>query len=558
MENGQDVATMRQSQITPNHFSQSYECEESLDSCSSVDDGVRDEVRDGVLDENISGDQSRTDTEITPQNNREISLPLSSLVHAYPVEQVYTHQNSRISAANDADIVLPHIITPISVVPVKTTCWCISEVSDGRPFIKSAKFLVSVILIVIILAMSALMSAIVLLTTQQKHSNQTNTPQGRSDPPLTFPPSLSPSSYISINATCGNGNIGNGVCPNNLCCSSWGYCGSTLSHCDSFLLPTSPPSSNILPIQNHNDSRLVAYLGNWQSCPDFSQFENYTHIVIAFAVTYTWAPAKNLCSMTCHIDTPPVCENNLNKELIRRLQDSGRKVMISFGGAGMGGKWNGDPNNCWDYCFGRVRSVVERLTEIVTSLSLDGVDINYLYFYEDGQNESNFTKGKEAQTFIKNITTGLRDSLPRGSLISHSIQDYDLIPESQYYSLLSNLSSQLDFLMVHYYNGHSRPILDGIHAPESERISALSHYTRIVNNLFSGDSTKVVFGFCISDCNDSNANGIEAAAVMKNLSNHHSCNGGAFFWNAQTDKDGTWSSEVSTILKKSSGCSNDQ
>ena len=545
----EDVEAMRQSQVHQDDFSQRSESQESLDSCDSV--------HDRSLDENMTEDQSQTDTERNPENIRESALPLSSLVHAFPVEPDYNQQDNCMSPTNNVDANLPHIVTPISVFPVETTCWCIAEVSDGRPFIKSTKFLVMVTLFVMLLAIIALISAVVLLTTQDKNSKTNHTLQERSTPPVTFPPSVSPSQVILTNATCGNGNIGNGICPNNLCCSTWGYCGSTISHCNPFPEPTSPPSSYIPPIQLYNDSRLIAYLGNWQSCPDLNQYENYTHIVIAFAVTYTWAPARNLCSTTCYIDTPAVCENSFNKQLIKRLQDSGRKVMISFGGAGMGGKWKDDPNNCWDYCFGRESSVVKRLTDIVTSLSLDGVDINYLYFYEDGQNGSNFTKGKEAQMFIKNVTTGLRDSLPKGSLISHSIQDIDLIPESQYDSLLSNLSSQLDFLMVHYYNGFSRPIIDGIEAATSERISALSHYTRIVNNLFFGDSTKVVFGFCISDCNDSNAKGTEAAAVMKNLSNHHSCNGGAFFWNAEQDKDGTWSSEVSTILHESSGCSSD-
>jgi len=42
----------------------------------------------------------------------------------------------------------------------------------------------------------------------------------------------SSSSSASIDGTCGGGSIGNGVCPNNSdCCSQYGFCGTSLEHC---------------------------------------------------------------------------------------------------------------------------------------------------------------------------------------------------------------------------------------------------------------------------------------------------------------------------------------
>ena len=352
----------------------------------------------------------------------------------------------------------------------------------------------------------------------------------------------------------GDGTVGNGVCKNStLCCSKWGYCGSSDEHCGITKAPD-PPT----PVQSVNDSRLVAYVGNWQVCPTFEQYENYTHIVIAYAVSYIWAPNKNLCSNTCTIRTSTICGNSLNNGLIQAWQQSGKKVMISFGGAGMGGTWKGDVNNCWEYCFGRENDIVARLTEIVTSLSLDGVDVNYLYFYEDGQYDSNFTKGAIAQTFLKNLTLGLRKSLPPGSLISHSVKDAHVVPKSAYFSVLSDVSSSIDFLMVGYFNGFARPVLDGIEGIGHGSISTLSHYKTLVDHLFQSDATKVVFGFCISDCDSANssATGLEASAVMTNLNRHYSCNGGAYFWVAKHDINGMWSSKISPVLQNNAGCSN--
>merc|ERR1711862_1089844 len=74
---------------------------------------------------------------------------------------------------------------------------------------------------------------------------------------------------------------------------------------------------------------------------------------------------------------------------------------------------------------------------------------------------------------------------------------------------------------------------------------------------FDGDATKIIFGFCISDCSGtgSNANAVQAAGVMNSLRDHHPCNGGAFFWVAAHDTSGSWSQIVSDEISPYSGCS---
>jgi chitinase len=103
--------------------------------------------------------------------------------------------------------------------------------------------------------------------------------------------------------------------------------------------------------------------------------QHYSHVVIAFAVSYTYGFPRNECSITCEIDEPPVCNNDANQALIQELQAAGKKVILSFGGAGMGGSWARGGNDCWEYCFGREIKVVNRLTQIVRDMGLDGVDI---------------------------------------------------------------------------------------------------------------------------------------------------------------------------------------
>merc|ERR1712151_1298056 len=306
--------------------------------------------------------------------------------------------------------------------------------------------------------------------------------------------------------------------------------------------PTSPDGDGIAG----SDSRLIAYLGNWQACPTLEQTAEYTHIVIAFAVTYTWNPTKNQCSESCDIGSPvPICNNQNNQALVDAWRAEGKKVILSFGGAGMGGSWTGDVNDCWDYCYGKEESVISQLDTIVRYQNFDGIDIDYEYFYSSA----------EAQHFLKTVTTGLRTVLPSGSIVTHAPMDPDLVQHTAYYNILKEVSSSLDFIMPQYYNGSTRPAIDGIDGTGAGSVSALSHYNTLVNVMFDGDATKIIFGFCISDCSDSNANAVQAAGVMSSLREHHPCNGGAFFWVAAHDTGGSWSQIVSNEISPYSGCS---
>ena len=119
-------------------------------------------------------------------------------------------------------------------------------------------------------------------------------------------------------------------------------------------------------------------------------------------------------------------------------------------------------------------------------MDLDGVDLDYEYFYGDDQNNLGFSKGLEAQQFLSLVTAGLRQKLPTNSILAHAPMDLDLVPGSAYYDILKNHAHEIDFLMPQYYNGITRPGSDfGV---------ALDHYTVLVDEIFGGDPTKVVFG----------------------------------------------------------------
>jgi chitinase len=103
-----------------------------------------------------------------------------------------------------------------------------------------------------------------------------------------------------------------------------------------------PPTGINYNATHGEDSCLIAYVGNWETCPTASQVDAYSHVVIAFAVSYTWAADKNNCDTQCNIaSTLPICNNMNNQALVDTWQAAGKKVILSFGGAGMGGSWSG-------------------------------------------------------------------------------------------------------------------------------------------------------------------------------------------------------------------------
>jgi len=337
----------------------------------------------------------------------------------------------------------------------------------------------------------------------------------------------------------------------------------TKSPAPSTISPTNSPTVSVIPTKadgggdgnGSGDSRLIAYVGNWQECPTQEQTEHYTHIMIAFAVSYLWNANGNICDTSCTISMPPVCNNSKNPDLIQQWQSQGKKVLLSFGGAGMGGSWLPAPNGCWEHCFGEETKVVSQLTSIVNEMGLDGVDIDYEYYYDDGQKGSSFDKGSEARYFLKQVTVGLRESLKPDAIIIHVPMDSDMVPSSGYLQLLAepDMRSAIDFLLPQYYNGIVKAVDAGLEGVYPGTVSALEHYNVLADTIFGGDVTKIVFGFCIEGCSGQ-ATGVQAANIMSDLAFHHPCNGGAFFWVADDDKNGQWSSAVHNVIMDNKGC----
>jgi len=225
-----------------------------------------------------------------------------------------------------------------------------------------------------------------------------------------------------------------------LCCSEYGWCDNSAAHCGdccqngpclnnppsptppSPTPPTPTPPTDVIKYNadHGEDSRMIAYVGNWQTCPTAEQVDSYSHIVIAFSVSYTWSLPWNSCNTQCTIEpTVPIC-NGGSQALVDSWRAAGKKVILSFGGAGMGGSWAGDQNNCLDYCFGAEEELSTSLVNIVSNQNFDGIDLDYEYCYDtEGQQAGRCTSERDtglysdakAQTFLSEMTYLLRTKL---------------------------------------------------------------------------------------------------------------------------------------------------
>jgi hypothetical protein len=179
----------------------------------------------------------------------------------------------------------------------------------------------------------------------------------------------------------------------------------------------------------------------------------------------------------------------------------------------------------------------------------------------------------KAQTFLDSLTSKLRTKLDALQLtngynrgryeLTHAPMDSDIASSnSKYYQILKKRSADLDFLMPQFYNGVTRPGIDGVGGTGSGSMRAVDLFGNLANDMFVGQPNKIVFGFCISDCSGtgSNVNGNTAVQVLSDLKTYNGgefgCNGGAFFWVAEHDVGGSWSKTVGNVISQTAGCSN--
>jgi len=250
--------------------------------------------------------------------------------------------------------------------------------------------------------------------------------------------------------------------------------------------------------------RIVGYWEDWGDMPQASALVNYTHMALAFIESE---------HSDCQVST-------FNTSTVQFFKNAGLKVLGSVGGWSM--------NKGWKYCT--VENLVPQLVSIVNSIGLDGIDIDYEMDPPD-------------QAFVVNLTKQLRAQLP-GKLLTHVPENNLMAQGAPYWNIMLQIADLVDFIMIQYYNDSPNPVTDPV--------AAETHYNNIVSGIFGGDASKVLFGFCITECKEWNMSGAGAASVAQTLLTKYPTSfGGIQNWAQNAgDIDGKWSAPTAAVFGK--------
>ena len=148
-------------------------------------------------------------------------------------------------------------------------------------------------------------------------------------------------------------------------------------------------------------------------------------------------------------DGPAFTDTATLQNDIQLLQSAGKNVLISVGGEvnNTNTAWKGWTSAKYKTYSDKVSALVEQIVSCVGSIGADGVDIDF-------EDSHAFTgkAGYDGITFLSELTSGLYQALPSGSIITHAPQTPYWDKNSLYKAAYSNLNSQVGNSIAWYNN----------------------------------------------------------------------------------------------------------
>ena len=135
---------------------------------------------------------------------------------------------------------------------------------------------------------------------------------------------------------------------------------------------------------------------------------------------------------------------------IQLLQSAGKNVLISVGGA-VNNTGSGWISSKYEIFNDNLSGLVEQIVAWVESIGADGVDIDF--------EDSNVFTGKagyDGVAFLSELTTGLSQALPPGSIITHAPQtpywDENSSYKAAYFKVHSQVGNSIAWYNNQFYN----------------------------------------------------------------------------------------------------------
>ena len=289
--------------------------------------------------------------------------------------------------------------------------------------------------------------------------------------------------------------------------------------------PPYPPPRNVIYFYHATNPISLAGIANLP----------YTDVILGFLI-----PDSTVTGLTT--DGPAFTATLQND--IQFLQSAGKNVLIAVGGEvkNTDPAWTGWTSARYQTFSDNVPGLVQQIVSFVASIGANGVDIDF-------EDSHAFTgkAGYDGITFLSELTSGLSQALPPGSIITHAPQTPYWDKNSQYKAAYSQLHSQVGNSVAWYNNQfYNNPRYD------ADAATKVASYLMVVGET---GPTKLLMGVSINtkdegtiSLDDMTQNVIAPLQAQFPPTPQSSEFGGVMTWEFAFDVGGAWANTIAQSL----------
>jgi chitinase len=258
----------------------------------------------------------------------------------------------------------------------------------------------------------------------------------------------------------------------------------------------------------------------------------YTDVILGFLI-----PNSNVTGLVKDgAAFPDTIQND-----IQLLQSAGKNVLISVGGAvkNTGSGWTSAKYEIFN---DNLSGLVEQIVAWVESIGADGVDIDF-----EDSNAFTGKAGYDGVAFLSELTTGLSQALPPGSIITHAPQTPYWDKNSSYKAAYFKVHSQVGNSIAWYNNQfYNNPRYD------TDAATKVASYLTVAEEI---EPTKLLMGVSIDPIDegyitlDDMTQNVIAPLQAKFPPTPQSIEfGGVMTWEFAFDTGGAWANGIAQTL----------
>jgi chitinase len=229
-------------------------------------------------------------------------------------------------------------------------------------------------------------------------------------------------------------------------------------------------------------------------------------------------------------------DGNPNPDDIQALQNAGKNVLISVGGAK-----EGFPSSDWQGYAQDVNGLVEQIAGYVIANGFSGVDIDY-------EDDNGFIGVYDGVTFLIELTNGLAQGLPPGqNIITHAPQPPYFDPTARYKNAYTQIwqaaGNNISWFNCQFYNN---PSYD---APASRKVSCYETFAGTIG------ASELLMGVPLDPAGSGYLplDQFTSQVIAPLLQTFGSAFGGVMGWEFSYDQGGTWAEGTARALAGGTG-----